>query len=413
MPQLVPVGIAIAGAVASAVATITAMVLAISAAVAAIGTAIYAAVHAAVLYTINVIVPYIITEAQILASDITFWVRRTVQQIGGTLRALTTNIKVINLKIQRFLEIIHFDIIIGVHRLAYMTSSDYRNMTRRLWSAISQASQVMFGNAQYLHIILQNTRSMILVTSAAMGKTYDLAELSWMQQGNKVLTQISKNAKYYGDHPEMLLEEIDKMILRPSVDLRAYLQQSVLSSLTGIGEGLNGTIQRVGTAIDDIDRLDTTFETRAKAAFEPVKSEIMGEFDSWKEEKLQPVIDNMTTDLAGVAGDLGVAQSEILAAKEALKRPGDLLAAMGLLSVNEQAEQHKKIENVVSSIYKREIREDLVEMRENKPKLLTAPDIEDVAAKPPDWFIEGLPEADKKPFRDFEKQRAWNMGEKD
>ncbi|GAH42119.1 unnamed protein product, partial [marine sediment metagenome] len=89
-------------------------------------------------------------------------------------------IKVIQAGLDAFLTAIHYDTLHAIHRIAYLTSKDYRETMNKVYNEISKASESLGLGPYYLQLFLQNARGLILAVSTSFGRSYDMAEMEWL-----------------------------------------------------------------------------------------------------------------------------------------------------------------------------------------------------------------------------------------
>jgi len=146
---------------------------------------------------------------------------------------------------KNFLELIHFHELLRVHNILYQLLPKYREAVNFIYYRISRVSEAIGFDAQFINLALRNARAVVLTASSMIGRPYDLAELDWWNNYDKLTEKINNDMSKYEDNPEALFQDIDEWIIRDSQDQMAGSQTSILS-------GVDAALQKVDTVITDV-----------------------------------------------------------------------------------------------------------------------------------------------------------------
>ncbi|GAI32621.1 unnamed protein product, partial [marine sediment metagenome] len=94
-----------------------------------------------------------------------------------------------------FLDAIHFTTLLQVHQIAYILSGDYREMMSHVYNEIAEVSGALGLGSGYLILLHRNARNVILDVSGMMGRSYDVAEITWLQQYSDYLKKFNERVR--------------------------------------------------------------------------------------------------------------------------------------------------------------------------------------------------------------------------
>ncbi len=325
MPFLIP----LAGVIVSA---ITAAITAVAAAIAPIITAIAAAVASVSAVITSVLAPIVATVVNAVV-----WIGSTVWESIGWVADWLTNavqsaytaisawIHSAYATIHAVLDAIHFKLILEIHHIAYIVSPQYRDMMRKVYSAISSASNALGLGPSFLLLALQNTRNLVLDVSSMFGKKYDLSQLDWMGTMNKWLTHFQTYAERYRSNPEAVFWDLAELIERPNLDAKGAAQQVWIQSL-------DGTVKWIDKFVTDLKQIGVDTEKLISDLPEFVKTHIPQQIDTfwanmtpYLDQYLLPALSNLEGMINSAQSDVELAREHVSGLVDRLKNPGQYL----------------------------------------------------------------------------------------
>jgi len=139
-----------------------------------------------------------------------------------------------------FLEMIHFDTLVALHNIAWVLSEDYRKVLSKVFKKMSEISEELFGWSLGLRVILENTRSIVLSSSAALGYSYDVNQLIWLNSLTDFTILFNEHAETYMEDPEQLFFDLEDWIEEHAIDIsggsHALIFQAVSKLTDGVGD---------------------------------------------------------------------------------------------------------------------------------------------------------------------------------
>lgn len=370
MGALAGVGLAIAAIVGKIVAAVAVVATAIAAAAAYVISALVTGAE----FLVTTAVPYIISAAKEIAAKSLVKLISTVSAIGQatvkTTQLIVNWSKDINAAIQEFLKTIHFSTIIGIHQIAVLVSDDYRDIMRKVWGEVSKVSKAMFGTAEFMHTILLNTRAIVLDVATSTGQTYDLAEITWIEQEVDILKKIQYRTQKYSEHPEKLLEDINSDILKPFLDFKGQVVQTILSSVDGLGQSVAAISETIDSFPASIQAIKDTIPDSIKKIAEPYVSKVETAFADWKKDEFLPVFNPVKQQAQDTAVALGFTKQDVETLENRLLTPGTFLREIANLPQDERAREEKLISDLALKEIRTSAENTISDYETNKPDII-------------------------------------------
>lgn len=147
-----------------------------------------------------------------------------------------------------FLEAIHFRTIMALHNIAWVLSEDYRKMLSKVFKKMSEASEVIFGWSLGMRVIIENTRSIVITSAAALGFEYDTAQLMWITSFSEIIEKINEKSEIYMEDPEQFFFDLEEMVDKHAIDLSSGASRLIYEAT------YNQTvaIERTATILGDV-----------------------------------------------------------------------------------------------------------------------------------------------------------------
>jgi len=139
-----------------------------------------------------------------------------------------------------FLEMIHFDTLVALHNIAWVLSEDYRKVLSKVFKKMSEISEELFGWSLGLRVILENTRSIVLSSSAALGYSYDVNQLIWLNSLTDFTILFNEHAETYMEDPEQLFFDLEDWIEEHAVDISGGAHALIYQSVVKLTDGVHG-----------------------------------------------------------------------------------------------------------------------------------------------------------------------------
>ena len=148
---------------------------------------------------------------------------------------------------QFMLSYINFAAILEIHEILMIVSDDYRALISQLYTAISEASEALFGNTFMLHFMLQGTKALIMTTSSILGFPTDISEFQWFIALDDITVKMNEKAEIYMTEPEQLLYDLEEWSEKAAINNAAAWQLGRTGIMEGVIKVVHGTALELNT----------------------------------------------------------------------------------------------------------------------------------------------------------------------
>lgn len=253
-----------------------------------------------------------------------------------------------------FLDRIHFDTIMRINKLAEIVSRDYRDMMSKVYREISDFSNAIGFGPYGLAVFIENARQVVLDTSAMAGHRYDIGQVYWVADLQKLLRRISITSSLIAKDPTLLFSHFDEIIRKKRINEQAEIGRWLRLDIDNIINRADIVVLALGTVTQDLRTLTQDLPSSIRDAIGPMIEGVLDPFDDWKRDIYDPYRDDVKRfqDALGVRAH-NLEQFTVHIA-DRLKKPGDLVQGVDLLPVDEKKRQEDLISDVASRTFGRE-----------------------------------------------------------
>lgn len=257
-------------------------------------------------------------------------------------------IKVIEAGLKAFLTAIKYDALRGIHEIAYLTSKDYRATVNKVYIQLSKASEALGLGPHYLQLFMQNARNLVLVTSTAMGRSYDVAQMEWYSAFDEYLGVFNTRAYRYKANPELLFYDLEQLIERPTLDVKGAGSRAVFDSILGLVEKTKETVVEIKKFSDSVDKLVFDLPENIKKEIEPQTSKITQKVDDFIVNTYEPYIGILDMAIVEIRGQNETMRGNLSGVIGRLARPADYLLEIDSMEWVDKFEQERKLSEITS-----------------------------------------------------------------
>jgi len=277
------------------------------------------------------------------------------QYVKGSLWAQMSGwLKVIEAGLEAFLTAIHYDTLHSVHRIAYLTSKDYRETIDKVYRELSKASEALGFPPYYLHLLMQNLRTIVLDVATSMGRSYDEAQMEWYNTFDSYLETFSTRAFRYRDDPSLLFYDLEQLVERPALDTKSAGSRVVFDSIKTLIDGTKTTVVSIKRVSDDIDKLVFDLPENIRKEIEPHTKKITEKVDNFIVDTYEPYIGTLNNIIVQIRGQNETMRGDLSGVIGRLARPGDYLGEIDLMSDADRWNQESKMSEITSRHFGRD-----------------------------------------------------------
>jgi len=331
--------------------------------------------------------------------------------IGTLYQTVESKISTLDSLFKKVLETIHFKTLLRVHNVLEITSNDYREMQLKIYKSFSNFSKAIGEDAQFMNLILRNTRSIVLDTSTSLGASYDIAEMAWLTQLTEFTSVASKQANLYAYDPYYLLRDLEKHIEKPALDLKGKF---IHAQTTALAESIEGLAQ---VAID---------ANKIKQSLLAFQFGFTDSFRKHVDKFVQPLIDAL--DFVQIPHYLKKIQdinnkfdaynkgifnikNELIDVTKRLASPANYLHEIDKLTENERINQEDSIAEISNRTYQREKMQDVQDIETYEKTLQAITKALEQQYEIPAWSIPSVTAPEKLDTGEIKVVLTWQLEE--
>jgi len=272
-------------------------------------------------------------------------------EVGGglTYAAVATYASSLYLYFLSVLEYIHFATLLKLHTLAFIVSSEYREMIAGIYQQIGTLSLAIGLGAESMYLFYQNARSLVLDASTAMGMSFDLAEINWLRSFADYTKEVKDKMQEYRGNPALFLQDIAILLEKPWQDAKASFTQAILSTIDGSLKVVRDAAELLTTLNNDVKRLASDLPASIKEHVKPLTDSITNRVDDFIQLNYNPAIKMISGVLNVLQEDQAVAKRQIRSTVDRLSRPGRYLREIKLLPLAERIEDEADVAELAAS----------------------------------------------------------------
>jgi len=263
----------------------------------------------------------------------------------------------LSLTFRAFLTVIHFDTLVGVHKIAFLVSDEYRNVMRGVYGEITKISDALGYGPYFLTLALQNTRNLVLDVSTSMGMQYDMAEVMWLSTFQGYLRKFSGAAYRYSNNPEALFFDLSRWVERDALSRKGVFIEGLVKTVERTTEAIAGAVEQVVVIRDDLSKLVLDLPEAIRSQVEPAIMPYIEKFDTFIIDTYDPYKRELESIIDKIESLQGSQRSKLTDLVDRLKKPGNYVLEIDKLEDWEREEQEKIFDDVSSRQYKRGLTE--------------------------------------------------------
>lgn len=332
---LVSVSSVIASAVAAVTTVLATIITTVTSTIGSITSGITSAFSGEVLHTTvivdGMVIPIEVVDATIFAK-------------------LSAWINVVKANFSAFLTAIHFETIIRVNEIGYITSSSYRNMMAKVYKKFGEFSEAIGRETGFIETAIQVARKTSLEVSSFLGKSYDLSEVVWLKDFNNLLSRIKKTAGIYANNPSQIWEDIDELIIKPAIDAKAKAQITMFATV----KNLTGMLKKADTMLTTVQANFGAVVNELPAKWRqdliPIVENVEDDIRHWRDKIFAPTIETLDKVIDVVYARTSETRQNMQEIAARLAKGGDILAEIDKLPDIERVEQEYLIAGLSSRI---------------------------------------------------------------
>jgi len=250
--------------------------------------------------------------------------------------------------LKAFLTAIHFDTLVGIHKIAFLVSDDYRAVVHNIYSELSRVSNALGFGPYFLLLALQNTRNLVLDISTSLGMRYDLAEVNWLSTLQGYLGNFAGAAHRYANNPEAFFFDLSRWVERDALDLKGAFIEGLVKTIENATDSIEQVVNEVTVIRDGLAELIMDLPTSIRNQLEPAIMPYIQRFDTFISEKFDPYKQELDSIITKIQSLQNTQKTKVTTLIDRLKRPGDYLSEINNFEGMDRLSQTRQIADLAS-----------------------------------------------------------------
>lgn len=296
--------------------------------------------------------------------------------------------------VKAFLDYIHFDTLVKLHKIAQIVSWEYRGVVLKFYGQVRQFGKVLKINSDYAMNLLMNARNIVLDVSALAGKNYDIAELEWVYTAGEYFTNVAIYAEYMKNKPESLLLDLQDKIEKPYINTKSALMLGIFTFIDSTATVLDEITPKVIKLKDDLEKTVLQLpESISRPIYEQMESTFEG-FDRYVKDEFVGVLDKVKSIKDILDPKVLKDEQQFGNIYGMMNNPGELLSNINRLPDIQRLEQEGQITEIATRAYSTESKDRNKVVDEANKELVLIAEALKTERKPPEFLTleyEGAP----------------------
>ncbi len=209
-----------------------------------------------------------------------------------------------------FTEVIHLKFLLSVHSLGLLVSENYRAAMRNFYTDVSRLSRALNLGAHFLPLAIRNARALVLDASTTLGRSYDLAEITWLTDLASWANKIQSKAARYENNPGRVFEDLDQWLIAPAMNAKSSAMIALYSSVDATLNVVTAIIDDVITVKDDLQKLIADLPKNVRIWASPLVMEVLKPFNEFIEKDYKPAITALDGVITQVKDSISESKAE-------------------------------------------------------------------------------------------------------
>ena len=268
---------------------------------------------------------------------------------------LTAFMDVMGAGFSSFLTAIHYNTLIGIHKIAELVSSDYRQVMRGVYAELSRVSDALGYGPYTLLLLTQNSKNLIHDVSSTFGMEWDLSEVHWLSTFQAYMKKFSGAAYKYRDNPEALLYDLSRWVEKDALNAKGAYMAALTQSVDNLLRNVQNFVGDITLVRDDINKLVADLPESIRLQVAPVIAPYITKFDDFITDTYDPYRQEITAIVDGLQVVQREIQSRADELVDRLKKPSDYLLEIDNMSEEDRLDQEMKLSELSNREFYREV----------------------------------------------------------
>lgn len=179
------------------------------------------------------------------------------------------------------------------HDILLILWEDYSKMFTPFYRALSNLSADLGYGANFINLLVQNTRNVIASALVLVGLPPETIEMTAFDEVADFLTKTEEDFYKYAAEPEKLMRDVVRKITRPYYQLASEAQKTILTNIDENTNKIETTVTNFYNFKHSVDKLFADLpddvERKIMGWYEPISTEL----EKIRIEKIDPLLSKM------------------------------------------------------------------------------------------------------------------------
>ena len=302
-----------------------------------------------------IILPTVFTAFKTALSVLTHIEGWNISLLAKLKISLTAFMDVMGAGFSAFLTAIHYNTLLGVHKIAELVSADYRQVMRGVYAELSRVSDALGYGPYTLLLLTQNSKNLIHDVSSTFGMEWDLSEVHWLSTFQDYMKKFSGAAYKYRNNPEALLYDLSRWVEKDALNAKGAYMAALTQSVDNLLRNVQNFVGDITLVRDDINKLVADLPESIRLQVAPVIAPYITKFDDFITDTYDPYRQEITAIVDGLQVVQREIQSRADELVDRLKKPSDYLLEIDNMSEEDRLDQEMKLSELSNREFYREV----------------------------------------------------------
>jgi len=317
----------------------------------------------------------------------------------------------LSLSLNALLVAIHFDTLVGVHKIALLVSEDYRLIMSEVYGEIRRVSSALGYGPEFLLLLTQNSKKLIQDVGSTFGREWDMTEVQWLSTFQDYMGKFQGAAYRYRDNPEAVLYDVGRWVEQPAVNTKGAFMAKLIKSVDDTVEKTEEIVGDIVTVRKDINKLVKDLPEDISKQIAEAIDPYVSKFDDFIVEKYDPGLKAFNEVFDTIKAHQAEIRDRAEALANRLKKPADYLLEIDTFTDEDRLDQETKFDDLSSRYYKRQL---IVRSEALEPFSAELGKIREAMTRPLEIAFMGVEEVTAPvpiPIGEIDPSKTWFVGE--
>lgn len=275
------------------------------------------------------------------------WIVTALSTIGSIVsnlwNILTTVSSYVGEKLKTLSELVRYQQLSQVHKIAILVSSEYRKLWAGIYNEMADFSRAIGVSADMLALALRNAQTVLHTAGAMAGKSYEDTEVEYLSKFSSWLRTASYNARYYQNNPGKVFSDIDSFLVgdAPRVDFFAFNDR--LNKLAAGVEKIGTISQQLTDFQVSLTKFRDDLPAQIRGPVEIIVGPLITAVSAVNTKEVQTLRYDLSNKIDAISRLSEKEKQRTQALIDRLKMPADYLGEIDALEAKVRQEQLEKL----------------------------------------------------------------------